>query len=189
VNFSGGQRCPAYAQYVDASHQPLYHRADAERQLPDTPLIGDQGAQAGKFDVVLALDLDPPRRYAQELFWLPITAADPQAAMQAAVNWIQDEADYPFEVTGMVRVHDEQVAMIGALNINWQTPVRHDTAAGTLIRHPMTGRRVGFVANAEAQARHLSDVAAEHYCLVVRKPTSNGAPVCLAPLVSVISWS
>lgn len=160
----------------------------ARSLLPQAPLRIEDSATLSQFEVVLGYNLDPPYRYAQEIFWLEVLARDPKEALQIATEWVT-RADGEFEVSDMVRRSSPHERSLGVdhegkpLKVNWSLPVSAEMPAHSLIRDPMTGFRVGFLAVPELEERWLPEEGRGRYRLVVRKPTSTADPVCLAPIV------
>lgn len=168
----------------------------AQPELPGEPgerlVARPPEAQASealeRYEVVVAVNLDPPMRYSQELYWLEVLAADELGALNAASEWAA-AAGPQIEATGMLRRSSPHDKVLGVnhlgkpLPIAWHLPVRDDAPENLPVRDPATGLRIGFIARPEAEARWLPAGAAGIYRLVVRKPVAEADPVCLAPLV------
>jgi hypothetical protein len=165
-------------------------------ELPDQPLRGGEGAETemGSFEVIVAYNLDPPLRYAQEYFWLEVLAPDEREAVATAARWVL-RAEEGFEATDWVRPAAEHEQSIGSdhrgepLPVAWNLPLDSGVEPRTPIRDPRSGLRVGFVADPEAEKRWLPREAAGRYRLITRKPVAAADPVCLAPLVTSIGPS
>ena len=147
-----------------------------------------QGVVVERFDVLLAENLDPPRRHMQRYLWLETIAPSAQAAVRLALTWTaEDPRD--IELTGMVRPAGLREPKLGDLDVNWSLPVERRTPPGAVVRHPTSGLRFGFVASRAAELRYLPPQAAGVFRLVTRKPTDTAQPVCLAPLVDLVGWA
>ena len=68
--------------------------------------------------------------------------------------------------------------------IFWSSPVLEDAPPASVVRDPVTGLRVGFVAHPQAERRWLPREAEGSFRLLSRKPTPSSEPAGLAPLVS-----
>ena len=165
--------------------------AEAHKQLPQKPIEVTRGElELIRFEVAIAVNLDAPYRYAQDILWLEVVAPDDKSASLAASDWVR-QAPTNFETTGMLRHAGTHENSLGfdhqhkPLQIYWNSPVLHNTAAATVIRHSISGIRIGFVAAPRAEERWLPAEAKGRFRLLTRKPTSSSDPAGLAPLV----WS
>lgn len=163
----------------------------AAPELPDDPLRPEQpvaDVELRAYEVVLARNLDPPYRYSQDYYWLEVLATDEEQAQRIAVEWMLAN-DTSFEVTDWVRPRTEHYRYLGRgpngrpLEVRWDLVVDEALRPGTMIRHPATGERIGFVGYPQAEERWLEEGLRGEYRLLQRKPTPGSAPVCLAPLV------
>lgn len=149
------------------------------------------GTKVDKFEVVIAFNLQPPYRFSQEYFWLEVLAENEKAAVKTAEEWARI-SEVAFEITPLVRKsypHDFQIG-IGIKNkplrVSWNLPIEKGTEVGTMIRHPATGARVGFLAYPEDEKKWLLNSQSGLYRLIVRKPSRNADPVVIAPVVTNI---
>jgi len=164
--------------------------ARGEDLLPLDPLRAEVSAdvELRAYEVVLARNLHPPYRYAQEYFWLEVLAADERQAQRVATEWVLAN-DSDFEVTDWVRRHGKHYRYLGRgpdgrpLEVLWQVPLDEALRPGTPIRHPADGRRLGFVAYPQAERNWLPDDLRGRYRLLQRKPVPEARPAYLAPLV------
>jgi hypothetical protein len=162
--------------------------ANAQKLLPTLPLHAESGGiDLHSFDVAIAVNLDAPYRHAQDILWLQILAADMHAAALTARTWVL-AASSAFETTGLVRHTFPHPLSINdndgnPLPIFWNTPVLADAPAATVVRHPITGLRIGFVAHERARERYLPSSASEAFRLLTSKPTASSPAVGLAPTV------
>jgi len=163
--------------------------ARARSELPTTPLR-EHSTSTGlsQWEVVVAYNLDAPYRYTQEFFWLEVLASCEHDAINIAAKWVLDSDDN-FEATDLVRKsspHDQNLG-VGEqgepLPIFWNLPVDEALRAGTVIRNPITGLRVGFIATEKQERQWLHPFGIERYRLLMRKPSRDAQPVGLAPLV------
>lgn len=166
----------------------------AHAALPDQPLR-EHAADVGElrlFDVVLAVNLDPPWRYAQDILWLETLTCGPVGALRCAQAWVDSQKglDWEYEVTGMLRPGSLRAPKVGDLLVRWNTPIDHRTPPGALVRDPISGLRVGYTATPAAEDRHLTDVAREQrFRLLTKKPLDYAEPVCLAPEVVWVDFT
>ena len=133
-------------------------------------------------EVVIAWNLDMPYRYAQEYFWLEVFAENDRRAVDIAQKWAL-EAGEAFESTDLVRDCAEHLLSTGELSISWGLPLPDDTPIYAPVRHPDSGLRIGFRAGEKNRRIYLPDALEQGLELVVAKPTKQGLPVCVVPLV------
>jgi hypothetical protein len=164
-------------------------RFAVEQRLPDAPIQADPATTAiRRFEVVVAYNLDPPYRYAQEFFWLEILAVDERAAVEAAERWVIDVDDH-FEATDLVRQasHHERVLAHSytglPLEVAWNLPVLADDPDWQPLRSPVSGTRIGFLSDAVTEQRWLTPEAAGRFRLVMRKPSTDSEALFVAPIV------
>lgn len=165
----------------------------ARNALPERPLEAPADAEATtltQFEVVLAYNLDPPYRWLQEIFWLEVLATSEDEAVRTAAEWTaRAPGGRNFEPTDYVRRSSPHERSLGVnhegrpLEVNWNLPVDEDLPPNWLLRDPITGFRIGFLARPEAEARWLGAEGRHRYRLVMRKPVLDTEPVCLAPIV------
>lgn len=169
----------------------LQQRAqEAAQQLPSAPLkvLPEEDLHLQHFEVAIAVNLDFPYRYTQDVLWLEIIAADAREAVRATTMWVL-QAPQTFESLGLVRPAGAHETTLGfdhhdePLLVFWNAPVRDDTPPAAVIRHPVTGLRLGFVALPSAEEEWLPDAARGRFRLLTRKPTPSSDPAGLAPLV------
>ena len=55
-----------------------------------------------RYEVAIAVNVDAPYRYAQDILWLEVVAPNDKAASLAASEWVR-QAPPNFEATGMLR--------------------------------------------------------------------------------------
>jgi hypothetical protein len=140
------------------------------------------------FDVAVAVNLDEPYRHAQDILWLQVMAVDAQAAAESARDWVLT-APSSFEATGLVRRASAHLTAMGTdgtgrpLAIFWSAPVLASSPPASVVRHPVSGLRIGFVAHPRAEQRWLPAAAVGEFRLLTRKPTMSSDPAGLAPLV------
>jgi hypothetical protein len=164
----------------------------AKAAIPSKPLSQDS-TEVEPFEVVVALNLDPPYRYSQEYFWLEVLAKTKKEAVKTAFEWLREQPDTDgFEVTGFVRrsmVHETEIGLESKnLQVSWNLPIEKNTSPGTMIRHPGTGIRIGFVAGLNDEERVLPESFRGIYRLISRKPSPGADPVVLAPIVDLIDF-
>lgn len=163
---------------------------EMETKVPDQIEQKDSDQELmKKYEVVLAFNLQPPYKYSQEYFWLEVLAADPKTAIRVASDWLRD-SESEFEITSFVREsapHDYEVRGLHgnqSLRVSWNLPIEDGLPAGTMIRNPITGMRIGFLASEEDEAKILPEEVRENYRLIIRKPAKGADLVILAPIVS-----
>jgi hypothetical protein len=166
-------------------------RGALAQELPDHPLTADTDTiDLEQFEVVVAYNLDPPYRYSQEYFWLEVLAADEKTAIQTAIDWVVDAGEN-FESTAFLRHSTPHHNSLGRnhrgepLEIAWNLPVHDQMPPNAMVRDPVSGLRIGFIASPEVEAVWVPKEAQDRYRLIVRKPVRGADPVCLAPLVHV----
>ena len=173
------------------AEQPILRNEGALAEaIPDIAVSEGSASMAIRaFEVVLAHNVYPPYRYSQDYYWLEVLASDETAALKTAVEWALRQEGVPFEATDLVRPATEHFRYMGQdaagkpMSIFWNLPIDEALQPQTMIRNPVTGIRVGFIAGAEAEARWLPEEAKGLYRLILRKPTETSQPVGLAPLV------
>jgi len=162
----------------------------AQQEMPSGPVPAAPGAGDAlrQWEVVVAYNLDYPYRYTQKFFWLEVLAIDEKDAINTAAEWVAGAHQY-FEATDLVRPsspHELSLSMTPtdeALMIAWNLAVDQDLQPRTMIRDPMSGLRVGFIADPHQEERWMPIEGIGRYRLLVRKPSRDASPVCLAPLV------
>jgi hypothetical protein len=162
---------------------------NARALLPSQPLRETEAAgfTLFDFDVAIAVNLDEPYRHAQDILWLQVMAANAASAVECARTWVLG-AHHSFESTGLVRRADTHPQTLGVdaaglpLTVFWSAPVLAGTSAGAVVRHPVSGLRIGFVAHAAVARRWLPQN--KDFCLLSRKPTSTSDPAGVSPYVS-----
>lgn len=163
--------------------------------MPSDPLrdFGSLTSELRRYEVVLAYNLEHPYRYCQDYWWLEALAEGPREARTVAAEWVSEQEDPRFECTDWVRQATPHVAVARIpgdpepIHVNWGVPVDEDWREGTLIRHPITGNRLGFIAP-EEQERRLLEVLRPQirgpYRLLLSRPVVSSDMVCLVPAVS-----
>jgi hypothetical protein len=165
----------------------------ADQALPDQPVVSDNGStvQLKAWEVVLAYNLEPPFRYSQEFFWLEVLAIDEYQALATARQWSFD-APENFEATDLIRPSSYHQPSIGfhdngrPIMVQWNIPIEANNQDWLLIRNPITGGKVGFLANQEGQEKY-STPESEGYLIVLRRPVVQSEPICWIPIVQKIS--
>ena len=157
------------------------------REFPDTKLM-TEGSSLKQFEVAVAVNVEAPYRFAQDILWLQVMAENHRSASEAALRWILAGPE-EYEATGLVRLTTVHSPSLGKdhlgrpLMIYWSLPVLKKTPPGAVVRDPVTGLRIGFVAHPQAERRWLPKEAEGSFCLLSRKPTPSSEPAGLAPLV------
>jgi hypothetical protein len=148
---------------------------NARALLPSQPLRETEAAgfTLFDFDVAIAVNLDEPYRHAQDILWLQVMAANAASAVECARTWVLG-AHHSFESTGLVRRADTHPQTLGVDAAG--------SSAGAVVRHPVSGLRIGFVAHAAVARRWLPQN--KDFCLLSRKPTSTSDPAGVSPYVS-----
>jgi hypothetical protein len=182
----------------DSSTLPVFYNPEidliqkAQGVIPNQPLSQDS-AEVEPFEVVVAFNLDPPYRYSQEYFWLEVLAQNQKEAIKTSFDWLREQPDTDgFEITGFVRrsmVHETEINWgLKRLQISWNLPIAKNTVPGTMVRHPGTGTRIGFIASRADEEKTLPKSVQGIYRLISRKPAPGADPVVLAPVVELIDF-
>lgn len=164
----------------------------ADRALPSQPVVSGQGdvIKLKAWEVVLAYNLEPPFRYSQEFFWLEVLALNQTDALSTARQW-SFNAPENFEVTDLIREAAYHQPSIGfkengkPILVQWNIPIEADNQDWLLIRNPITGGKVGFLANQEGQSKYAIPEA-KGYLIVLRRPVVQSEPICWVPIVQRI---
>jgi hypothetical protein len=170
-------------------------REHVSELLPSDPLrdFGSLTSELRRYEAVLAYNLEHPYRYCQDYWWLEVLAEGPRAARTVAAEWVAEREDPRFECTDWVRLATPHVAVVRIpgdpepLAVNWSVPVDEAWREGTIIRHPISGNRLGFIAEEtreKAVLEMLQPRIAGSYRLLQHRPTSSADIVCLVPAVS-----
>jgi hypothetical protein len=144
------------------------------------------------WEVIVARNVDPPYRYSQEYLWLDLQAPDQLAAVKQAKAWAQENG---FEATDMVRLATKHTSHYGHFadgreaEIFWHLPIVSDMPPGTMVRHPITGFRVGYLAGPEDEQQFIGDLQQQQLRMIIKKPAPGSAPLGLAPIVSSLQYS
>jgi hypothetical protein len=165
----------------------------ADQALPSQPVVSENGdsVQLKAWEVVLAYNLEPPFRYSQEFFWLEVLAIDQKEALATARQWSFD-APENFEATDLIRKASYHQPSIGfhsngqPILVQWNIPVEKENQDWLLIRNPITGGKVGFLADHQGQEKYRTDQS-EGYLIVLRRPVVESEPICWVPVVDRIS--
>lgn len=145
-----------------------------------------------RWEVIVARNIDPPYRYSQEYLWLPISAGDQLQAVQRAKDWA---AENNYEATDMVRLampHDSHYGNFvdgRSVEVFWHLPVVSDMPPGAMVRHPVTGFRIGYLAWPEDEHKFIGQLAEKQFRLVAKKPSPGAELLGLAPVVSSLQYS
>lgn len=154
----------------------------------DSFKIGDVDQHIDRFEVVLAYNIRSPYRYSQEYFWLEVMSSSASDAVNLAFDWYLEQKPQDFEFTGFVRKMSPHVLDLdllrGNIRVSWDIPIERSLAPGTMVRHPSTGIRIGFVASDPERFLKTEDLGL--YRLISRKPAPGADPVILAPIVDLI---
>jgi hypothetical protein len=142
------------------------------------------------YEVVLAYNLDPPNRWTQAYVWLDVLAASEQRALAAAREAVLSEGS-EFEETGLLRPSGMHRLAAGRvptrgndpIPVRWDVPVIRGRHVGSIVREPIYGMRLGFMADLRTTAYFLSEDEQREFALLVRKPVPHADPVCLCPWV------
>lgn len=162
-------------------------RKRASGELPEGALVQEGPRQLSHWDVVLAYNLESPLRFRQDYWWLEVFAEDPLAARWVAWDWVRSSGSERFECTDWVRPashHLEKTRIPGErfyLPIHWSVPLPGGWSPGTPVRHPASGRRLGFVV--PGKLPRLDPVPDGEFYLLRHLPASGATAVGLLPIV------
>jgi hypothetical protein len=144
------------------------------------------------WEVIVARNIDPPYRYSQEYRWLEVRAENQIEAINKAKDWAHQQG---LEATDMVRRTTPHEGQAGHFpdgrpaDVIWHVPVVSDMPPGSLVRDPVSGFRVGYIAwPGDEQAVGL-DLESKGYRLINAKPSGGSRPIAVAPIVSSIEYS
>lgn len=161
-------------------------RQRARQALPDKPLRAP-GDNLQRWEVVLAYNLQHPLRFRQDYWWLEVLASGPLAARSAGWEWVRQQDETRFECTDWIRPGGSHLkhTYLGSdpvpLPIEWDVPLPRGWQPDTPVRHPATGKRLGFV-SPEPPPLLRPEPEGEFY-LIRHLPASQSDFVCLLPQV------
>jgi hypothetical protein len=145
-----------------------------------------------QWEVIVARNIDPPYRYSQEYLWLKVTASNQLQAVDQAQRWAEENN---YEATDMVRLFRPHVQHYGHFvdgreaEVFWHLPVVSDMPPGSLLRHPVTGLRLGYLAWPSDEENFIGDLHSQQYRIVSKKPSAGSLYLGLAPIVSSLQYS
>ena len=161
-------------------------RKRAQAELPRKPLLL-QGRNLQRWEVVLAYNLEYPLRFRQDYWWLEVLAEGPLQARAAGWEWVRSQGETRFECTDWVRPGSTHLraTYLGRdplpLPIEWDVPLPGGWEPDTPVRHPATGRRLGFVSPDPLPP--LRPEPEGDFYLLRHLPASGSDLVCLLPRV------
>lgn len=167
----------------------------SQEEMPDAP-VSDGAADEWQeeFEVVLAKNVYPPFRFSQEYYWLAVLAKDERAAIDTASRWVL-ENDSEFECTDLLRKTTPHFTRLGlsgdaplkSIPVSWGLPVSKLLPDSSMLRDPVTGIRIGFLADHSNQKKFERACGRRDYRLIIKKPAPSADWVAAAPLVTSLS--
>ena len=141
-----------------------------------------------RFEVAIICSLPP---HAGEVFYLEVSAYTERGAVAVADKWVaRTPAGWQnMRLVRDVSAHQLTVTALGAskLWVNWAVPVSSMQPEGDLVMHPTSGLPVGFLADDETEFLCLDERMRRQFRLILRQPMVNAAPVCVVPMMKLVT--